>query len=454
VQWSSTNPELATVSAATGAEVTVRGVKVGIDSIIAQIGGHADTAVVRVIPPVAGVAFGESPSTATAGECLPLAAVARDANGATLGRVITYESEDPLVATVNDEGRACWEAIGSTTITATSEGVSESFDVEVKGVPLTVVGIARDATDVGHGFAWTETGGLQAIPAPSGVRNVTATGANANGQIVGWGSDASGLNHSFVYTRGRGVRELPLAAGANGATVRMINNLGQAVGANTFPDGISHAVVWVITGPTIELIDLGTLVGGRFANVTAANNKGQLVGVVRTPEGDQRPYRLSSPSDRSPRIFEIPGMTGADVYGINENGFVVGAYADAAGTDRPFFFDGTTVRDLGLPAGCNRALAFGISTSGRIAVTGLDCSGRSSSFYTNTTGGSYTQINPERQTETRAVSPEGHVVGFSLLEGRNRAVLWRGGSTEPTYIPLFPGEKSMAAYGITAGGEQ
>jgi probable HAF family extracellular repeat protein len=390
----------------------------------------------------------------TAGECLPLDVEARDADGATLGRVITYESAEPLVATVSDEGRACWEALGSTTITATSEGVSASFSVEVKAVPLTVVGIARDATDVGHGFAWRETGGLQAIPAPSGVRNVTATGANVNGQIVGWGSDVAGLNHSFVYTRGRGVRELPLAAGATGATVRMINNLGQAVGANTFPDGTSHAVVWVITGPTIDLIDLGTLVGGRFANVTAINNRGQLVGVVRTRDGDQRPYRLTSPNDRSPLIFEISGMTSADVYGINENGFVVGAYGDAGGNDRPFFFDGTTMRDLGLPTGCNEALAYGISTSGRIAVTGLGCSGRSSSFYTNPTSGSYTQINPERQTETRAVSPEGHVVGFSLIEGRNQALLWRGGSTDPTYIPLFPGEKSMHAYGITAGGEQ
>jgi probable HAF family extracellular repeat protein len=452
VVWSSLDPTIVTLSAETGASVGVRGAKVGTTSVIAQSRDRADTVPVRVIARVGRVVIDDKPGQVTAGDCVTLSVRATAAGGTVLNRVITYESADPTVATVDAAGRACWEAVGSTTIVAESEGVEDGFTVEVRPVPVTVVGIARDAQDVGHGFMWTEAGGMQPVTALPGLRNVTATGVNANGQIVGTGRDLSGLDRAFVYTRGRGVRELPPVPGATEATVRSINNLGQAVGASTFPDRRSHAVVWVVAGDEIEVLDLGTLLGGTFADATSINNKGTIVGTVRPPGGGPlRGYRMSSAADPPRLIDEFPGMRGVEVYAINESGFVVGAYEDAAGRDHPFLYDGTSVVDLGIPPGCEGGTAYGISTSGRIAVTGERCEGgRNTSFHTNTTGGSYNRLSPEPHTEVRAMSPEGLIAGFSLLGGRNQAVMWRRATEAATVLGFFPGEKSAAAYGITS----
>src|SRR5204862_1875862 len=96
-------------------------------------------AAVTVAPANAAVAsVTVSPATAsvTAGQTAQLTATPKDAGGTPLaGRVVTWGSSNPAVATVNGSGLVTGMAAGSATITATSEGQSGSAALTVTTVP-------------------------------------------------------------------------------------------------------------------------------------------------------------------------------------------------------------------------------------------------------------------------------------------------------------------------------
>lgn len=135
VTWASSAPGVATVSG--GGVVTA--VAAGTATVAATVDGITGTAVVTVQPPpVASVVVTPASSTVAAGASTQLAAAARDASGNALpGRVVTWASSDPAVATVTSAGRVTGVGPGTATITATSEGVTGTATVTVTAV-LTV----------------------------------------------------------------------------------------------------------------------------------------------------------------------------------------------------------------------------------------------------------------------------------------------------------------------------
>ncbi len=120
VGWTSGNPGVATVDAAGN----VRGVAPGQATVVATAAGKADSAQVTVrLLPVAAVAIAPSGLTLLAGDAGRLTATAYDAAGKALtGRLITWTSSDPTVATVDATGAVQAVAAGNATISATSEG--------------------------------------------------------------------------------------------------------------------------------------------------------------------------------------------------------------------------------------------------------------------------------------------------------------------------------------------
>jgi uncharacterized protein YjdB len=82
--------------------------------------------------PVAEVVLSHSSASVEVGDTLRITATTYDASGQVLSpRSVSWSSADTTVAAVDDEGLVTGVAEGSTTITATSEGVSASATVAV-----------------------------------------------------------------------------------------------------------------------------------------------------------------------------------------------------------------------------------------------------------------------------------------------------------------------------------
>ena len=127
VAWSSSNAAVATVNATTG---LVTAVSDGTVNIIGASEGKTGSATLTVTPaPVATVTVALAPGSITAVGTSQATATTLDANGSTLtGRVVTWSSGNNAVATVDAQGAVTAVAVGTASITATSEGKTGSGD--------------------------------------------------------------------------------------------------------------------------------------------------------------------------------------------------------------------------------------------------------------------------------------------------------------------------------------
>src|SRR6266516_248943 len=141
-----------------------------------------DTATVTVAGctvPVASVTVSPAAPTVQVGQTAQLTATPRDANGTALtGRVITWQSSNGAVASVNSSGLVTAVATGSATITATSEGQSGTAVVTVSNVPVASVTVTPASASVQQGA----TVQLTATPRD-------ANGTALSGRVVTWGSN-------------------------------------------------------------------------------------------------------------------------------------------------------------------------------------------------------------------------------------------------------------------------
>src|SRR6266576_3036035 len=132
VAWASIAPAVASVDGSG----LVTGVAEGTATITATSLGHNGTAVVKVrrrpSAPVASVAVSPATASVAVGQAVQLAATPKDASGNALsGRVVTWASSAPAVATVNGSGLVTGVAAGAATITAASEGQSGGAAITV-----------------------------------------------------------------------------------------------------------------------------------------------------------------------------------------------------------------------------------------------------------------------------------------------------------------------------------
>src|SRR5882762_5763537 len=177
ITWRSTATGIATVNASGVA----MGVSAGSASIIATSEGKSDTSAVTVTAvPVASVTVTPATASVGVGGTTPFTATTRDSAGTILtGRVITWASTTPAVATVNGSGVASGVAPGSASIIATSEGKSDTSVVTVIVVPVASVTVTHASTSVA-------VGGTVSF---SAVKRDSAGGV-LTGRVITWASDA------------------------------------------------------------------------------------------------------------------------------------------------------------------------------------------------------------------------------------------------------------------------
>src|SRR5256884_254559 len=161
VTWASSNTAVATVNT-TG---LVTGVAAGQATITATSEGRSGTAALTVVVTVASVTVTPAPASVGLGQTVQLTATLKDANGNVLtGRVVTWASDNPAVATVSSTGLVTGVAQGEATITATSE--TKSGTAAVSAVSLTLAQLS-----------------------PGGVHTC---GVTTSGAAFCWGSNSSG----------------------------------------------------------------------------------------------------------------------------------------------------------------------------------------------------------------------------------------------------------------------
>jgi uncharacterized protein YjdB len=168
-------------------------------------GDFTDTATITVAcppAPVASVSVTPAAASVLTGQTVQLAATPKDANGNPLGgRVVTWSSDNTTIATVSASGLVTANAVGSATITATSEGQSGASAITVSTVPVASVAVSPATASLSVG----QTALLTATPKD-------ANGNPLTGRAVTWSTD----NGSVATVSGTG---LVTAAGAGSATI-------------------------------------------------------------------------------------------------------------------------------------------------------------------------------------------------------------------------------------------
>jgi uncharacterized protein YjdB len=147
-------------------------------------GSLADTSILTLqLPPVASVIVNPSAAIVTAGQTAQLTAIPQDAAGNPLtGRVVTWGTNKPAVATVDGNGLVTAVAAGAATITATSEGQSGAAGLTVSVVPIASVTVSPATANVVVG----QTTQLTATPKD-------ASGAALPSRVVTWASTNSAV---------------------------------------------------------------------------------------------------------------------------------------------------------------------------------------------------------------------------------------------------------------------
>jgi serine/threonine-protein kinase len=207
VEWSSSDPAVATVSTA-GA---VTAVAPGNAAITARSGASSAAVAVVVSAPrsrpsaaarpatVATVGVSPAAASTVAGETIQLQAVLRDQSGAALtGRDVRWSSSNTALARVSDAGLVTGIAEGTVQIAATSEGRSGSATVSVSARPVASLEVSprrgtilvgatlrlsatpRDDAGTAMGgrvVAWTSSNAAVARVASGGVVTGVAPGA-------------------------------------------------------------------------------------------------------------------------------------------------------------------------------------------------------------------------------------------------------------------------------------
>ena len=169
VAWSSSDDGIAKINAsgvATGVApgtVTITATSEGKSGTASLTVTAVPVATVTVSPPMMSIDDGTTAA-------MPFTATTKDASNHVLtGRVITWESSNTAVATIDNTGRATGQSLGTVTITATSEGVSGTSTLTVTPGPVATVDV--DPT-------------TQSVVVGSSTPAFTATTKDASGNVI------------------------------------------------------------------------------------------------------------------------------------------------------------------------------------------------------------------------------------------------------------------------------
>jgi uncharacterized protein YjdB len=193
ISWGTSSAREATVSDAG----LVTAVGTGTVSITATAEGEGGTAFITVMAtPIATTTVSPDSSTIYPTQTVQLAATLKDSAGNVLaGRTVTWTSSDTTIANVSTSGLVTGRALGTATITATSNTRSGTATVTVASVPVSNVVVTPDTGHVAVGATLQLTATLTdsaadtltGRPVTWTSSDTTVARASASGQVTGIG---------------------------------------------------------------------------------------------------------------------------------------------------------------------------------------------------------------------------------------------------------------------------
>src|SRR5437870_3934978 len=195
--------------------------------------------------PVASVSVTPATATIGVGQTAQYAAITRDAFGNPLGgRTVTWSSSNPGVATVNGAGQATGVAVGSATLTATSEGKSGTAAILVTNVPVASVAVSPASASVQVG---------QTVQLAATLKD--ANGNTLTGRTVTWSSD----NTAVATVSGSGLVSGVVAGAATITATSEAKTGTSAITVTAPPPGSSQfGHVFVVTEENTDYVDVTT----------------------------------------------------------------------------------------------------------------------------------------------------------------------------------------------------
>jgi uncharacterized protein YjdB len=282
----------------------IAAIRPGTTKIIASSGAKADTATVVVtLPPVASVVITPDTLPILVGQQARFAAELRDAlNNVLTGRAITWQSSDPLVASVGADGTVTGVGVGLATVSATSEGIVGSATSRVDGAALTIVrttispkiaqlvslgdavqliaqSYAADSSRVAGSYAYSVSGG-QTVVSVDGFGRVTALAVGSAYVIA---NEIGGTSDSAAVTVTQIAKRVQISAPATLDAIGFAVTYHAAVfdaGGSPIP---AATLVWSVDNPAVAVIDV---TGGDSVVVRAVGNgKAQIAAASDNTSG-------------------------------------------------------------------------------------------------------------------------------------------------------------------------
>jgi uncharacterized protein YjdB len=237
VTWSSSAPQIASVAS----DGVVTAVAAGQATITATAEGKSGTASVTVTPvPVASISVSPTSASITSGKTQLFTATVLDAQGNVLsGRVVSWLSGAPAVATIDQTGLATAIGAGSAVIVATVEGQQAT-------VTLTVTAVTVASVRVTPANSTLQVGQTQQLAAAVS----DGSGAPLPGKVPTWSSSAAAV--ATVSSAG-----LVTAVGTGSATITATSD-GVTGTATVLVAPVAVASV-TVTPPTVGLTVGGTV---------------------------------------------------------------------------------------------------------------------------------------------------------------------------------------------------
>ncbi len=217
ITYTSSSPGVATIDN----NGSIIAISAGTTTITATSEGQSGSAPLTVLPPpVATVTVSLQQTTVVLGDGTTASAVLRDAGGSTLsGRTISWSSSNPAVANVSTSGVISSASVGTTTITATSEGIGGSATLTVIPAPVASISVslAQPSLQVGN------------------ATSATAVLRDANGAVLTDRSVAWSTSNTAVASVSAGGVVTALAGGTANIVATSEGKTGSALLTVTLP---------------------------------------------------------------------------------------------------------------------------------------------------------------------------------------------------------------------------
>jgi hypothetical protein len=287
--------------------------------------------IVFALPPLVGLAFGDTPATKTA-------------SYGFISIDIPNSSEElgfTTLADINDEGGITGGFTNSSGPGFLIDRQFRSIDIQCpattsRELPAQPQSINRRGEITGfcssggrlHGFFRNSKGKYTLLDFPGAILT-EASGINDDGQVVGDYRDSGGIFHGFFWDAGLFLTfDVPFPE-ATFTAPNAINNVGQIVGFyndnNATPgneNGHSHGFLY--DNGSFSSIDFP---GAVITSLTDINDHGRIVGVYVENENDVVFHSFVLEDGRF-STFEVPFPESVltEVNGINNRGQIVGRY--------------------------------------------------------------------------------------------------------------------------------